>query len=282
MHFAEQIARFRPENSATRTAPPGFFPALGKSPQAGRRNIYRIPVSLRPVLVGHVAVGFVSKRAEPRLSLGTCLLAALLADLLLFVFVIAGIERIEFGSGSGAAQFLHAVEIGYSHSLLMGVVWAGLLAGAFYARRHHTRAAAILAAGVLSHWVLDVISHQPDMPLAPGVSTLLGFQLWSSIPATLAIEGGFWMAALIVYARMHARRTRLSWIVFGVGAILLTLAWIGNVAGPPPSNPRVAPMSSLIFFALVVAWGYWLNRLGSDPAASRLRGQTPVQVDSRG
>jgi hypothetical protein len=217
------------------------------------------------VLVGHIAVGFVSKRIEPRLSLGMCLLASLLADLLLFAFVIAGIERIEFGSGSGAAQFLHAVNIGYSHSLLMGVVWAGLLAGAYYALRHNTAAATILAAGVLSHWVLDVISHPPDMPLAPGVNTVLGFGLWSSIPATLAIEGGFWIAALIVYARMPARRTWVSWIVLAGGAILLTVAWIGNISGPPPPNPRIAPLSSLIFFSFVVAWGYWLNRLRDRP-----------------
>ena len=213
------------------------------------------------MLVGHAAVGLVSKRIEPRLSLGTCLLAPLLADLLLFVFVIAGVEQIEFGSGSGAAQFLHAVNIGYSHSLLMDVVWAGLLAGAYYVLRHNARAATILVAGVLSHWVLDVISHQPDMPLAPGANTALGLRLWSSIPATLVIEGGFWIAALIVYARMPARRTWLSWIILGGGAMLLTLAWIGNISGPPPPNPRVAPVSSLIFFALVVAWGYWLNRL---------------------
>jgi len=235
------------------------------------------------MLVGHVAVGFVSKRIEPRLSLGTCLFAPLLADLLLFAFVIAGIERIEFGLGAGAAQFLRAVYIGYSHSLVMGVVWAALFAGAYYALRHNARAATILAAGVLSHWLLDVISHQPDMPLHSGANTAsFGFGLWSSIPATLAIEGGFWTAALIVYARMPARRTWLSWIVFGGGAILLTLAWLGNVAGPPPPNPRIAPVSSLIFFSLVVAWGYWLNRLGSDPATTRLRGQTPAQVDSRG
>lgn len=234
------------------------------------------------MLVGHVAVGLVSKRIEPRLSLGTCLLAPLLADLLLFVFVIAGVEQIEFGSGSGAAQFLHAVNIGYSHSLLMGLVWAAVLAGTYYALRHNRRAASILVAAVLSHWVLDVISHQRDMPLAPGVSTLLGLGLWSSIPATLAIEGGFWIAALVVYARMPARRRWLWWIILSAGAILLTLAWIGNISGPPPPNPRIAPLSSLIFFALVVAWGYWLNRLGSDPTTTRLRGQTPIQVDSRG
>jgi membrane-bound metal-dependent hydrolase YbcI (DUF457 family) len=227
------------------------------------------------VLVGHVAVGFVSKRIEPRLSLGTCLFAALLADLLLFVLVIAGVERIEFGSGSGAAQFLHAVDIGYSHSLLMGVVWAGLLAGGYYALRHDARAATILVAGVLSHWVLDVISHQPDMPLAPGLNTVLGFRLWASIPATLAIEGDFWIAALIVYARMPARRTWLSWIVLVGGALLLTLAWIQNISGPPPPNPRVAPVSSLIFFTLVVAWGYWLNRLQTtkrEPAITEKTG----------
>jgi hypothetical protein len=57
----------------------------------------------------------------------------------------------------------------------------------------------------------------------------------------------------------------VSWSVLGGGVALLTLAWIQNISGPPPPNPGIAPMSSLIFFSLVVGWGYWLNRLRGKP-----------------
>ena len=44
-------------------------------------------------------------------------------------------------------------------------------------------------------------------------------------------------------------------------AALLTLVWYNNIAGPPPPNPRTAPVFSLGYFSLVVAWAYWMNRL---------------------
>ena len=74
------------------------------------------------MLVGHLAVGFLAKRSEPTLSLGTALLAPILSDLVLFVLVIVGLERIEFGTGAGAAAYLRAIDISYSHSLLMTAV----------------------------------------------------------------------------------------------------------------------------------------------------------------
>jgi len=45
------------------------------------------------MFAGHLAVGLTGKRIEPRISLGTWILAALLADLLVFPLLIAGIER---------------------------------------------------------------------------------------------------------------------------------------------------------------------------------------------
>jgi hypothetical protein len=229
------------------------------------------------MLVGHLAVGFLAKRSEPTLSLGTALLAPILSDLVLFVLVIVGLERIEFGTGAGAAAYLRAIDISYSHSLLMTVVWSALLAGAFYLWRRTARAALMLAAGVLSHWLLDVVSHVPDMPLAPGLRTYFGLGLWTSVPATVLLEGGLWITALILYASTK-RGVRLGfWLVFGVGCVILTLAWLQNITGPPPPNPAAAPFASLIFFALVVFWGFWVNRLARDRprGPSRVRATNP-------
>jgi hypothetical protein len=209
------------------------------------------------MFVGHFAVAFLAKRAEPNISLGTLILAAMLPDLLSDAFLLGGIEHIEIGHGSGAANYFHATQIAYSHSLAAGVLWGALFAGTYYHRR---RSAAIIFGLVLSHWVLDVISHRPDMPLVPGLDLRLGLGLWSSIPATLVIEGGLWLIAILVYLRGRARN-RLAPLVLWPGVAILTLLWYNNSAGPPPPNVQTMEIGGAIIFTLFVAWGYWLNLL---------------------
>jgi hypothetical protein len=156
---------------------------------------------------------------------------------------------------------LDAVDIGWSHSLLMAGLWGALLAGLYFIGRRSRRGATLLFTAVLSHWLLDVVSHRPDMPLAPGGPVRLGLGLWSSVPLTLVVEGGLWLLALVLYARATCPRSRVASYAFWGVVVLVTLAWYNNIAGPPPPNPEGAPFASLFFFSLLVAWAYWMNRL---------------------
>jgi membrane-bound metal-dependent hydrolase YbcI (DUF457 family) len=210
--------------------------------------------------LGHFAVGLVANRVEPRISLGTAVLAAMLADLLFCIFSIAGIEHAGFLSGVTRNRFI-GYDIAYSHSLLMGAVWAALFAVAYFLRRRYPHGAWILFAAVLSHWLLDVVSHRPDMPLAPGVHTVLGFGLWNSLPATLLVEGGFWLLAVILYVRATHPKNHAGTYAFWVGIAFLTFFGAANVlASNPPPSPMKGAIASLIYFSLVVAWAYWMNR----------------------
>jgi membrane-bound metal-dependent hydrolase YbcI (DUF457 family) len=220
------------------------------------------------MFVGHFAVGLTAKRIAPAISLGTLVLAAMLADLLWCLFMIAGIEHVQFGSAMGAGNYFQASDIAWSHSLLMDAVWGALLAAAYFLRRRSPRGAAILFAAVLSHWVLDWIAHRPDMPLAPGVPTYFGLGLWASIPATLLLEGGFWLAAVVFYARAFPPKGRAGIFAYWTVVALLTLAWYGNISGPPPRDPRATPYVSLTLFSLAVAWAYWMDRLRSKASGS--------------
>jgi len=211
------------------------------------------------MFVGHLAVGMTGKRIEPRISLGTWILATVLADLIVFPLLITGVER--FHAVPGVTVNRMAGDIPYSHSLLMDTVWAGLFGGAYFLLRRYSRGAWLLFAAVLSHWVLDFVSHRPDMLLAPGTQAVFGLGLWNSVPATFAVEGGFWLLAIIIYVRATKPKNRAGTYVFWIGVVLFTLAWYGNITAGMDPNPVRAGISGLIFFTFIVAWAYWINRL---------------------
>lgn len=212
------------------------------------------------MLVGHLAVGLVAKRVEPRISLGTYVLAAFFADLVAFVLLIAGVEHFDPVSGVELNRTIGR-DIFYSHSLLMDAIWAGLFAAVYFLRRRYRPGAWLLFGVVVSHWVLDVISHRPDMPLAPGFAQVYGLGLWSSFPATLMVEGGFWLLALILYAHATQPIRRLGTYVFWtIGVVIITLVWYGNLHAGMDPNPIKAGIGGLILFGLLVAWAYLVDR----------------------
>ena len=79
-----------------------------------------------PVLVGHFAMGLLGKRAAPQISLGTVTVAAMLADLLGMVFIIAGLEHWRMIPGTPGIESVELYDIPLSHSLAMDVVWGAL------------------------------------------------------------------------------------------------------------------------------------------------------------
>jgi hypothetical protein len=215
------------------------------------------------MLVGHFAVAFVVKHVEPKLSLGTLTIAVLLADGVAFALMFVGIEGFHVVA-RGATSFNASVaaDLRYSHSLAIDLLLAAISAAGYFAMRRDRRGAALIFAAVLSHWPLDAISHPPDMALAPGVPPYVGLGLWSSIPATLIVEGVPWAIAVMAYVRATRAKSMLDLGVFWLVVGFVTLAWYGNVRGPSvPPSPRAMAISSSIFFGLVVAWAYWMNRV---------------------
>ena len=211
--------------------------------------------------VGHFATGLIGKRVDSKLSVGTMILASMLSDVLWCVFMLAGVEEVQITNGRGAGNYFHPINIALSHSLAMLVVWGAVFAGVHFSWRRSKRSALLLFFLVVLHWPLDVIAHKSDMPLAPGLPQQLGIGLWTNIIATIIVEGGLWLLSLVIFLRVTRSRSKLALFIFWPVVLLVTLLWLNNIAGPPPPDSRIAPLASLIYFLLVVAWGYWLNRL---------------------
>ena len=217
------------------------------------------------MFLGHFSLALAAKRATPQLSLGSLFIAAQFADLLWPILVLTGVERVEVRPGITAVTPLDFVSYPWSHSLVMLCAWGLLLAAAYAITRRRPAAVVMLALLVVSHWVLDVVSHRPDMPIAPGGDLRLGFGLWSSIPATLATEFGLFLVGLLVYARSTTARDRTGrWALWGLAGFLAAL-YLVSVFGPPPPSASAVAWSGIAMW-LLIAWGSWVDRHRASPA----------------
>jgi len=212
------------------------------------------------MFIGHFGLGLGAKMAAPSVSLGTLFMASQFADLLWPTLLLLGIERVVVQPGITAMTPLNFVSYPYSHSLLMLCLW-GVAVGGIYAalRRAPLVAAVTLALLVVSHWVLDFITHRPDLPLTPTGSTRVGLGLWNSIPATLAVEATIFAIGLALYLRATRARRRAGTIGLWSLVAFLLLIYAASTFGPPPPTAAAVAWSAQAMW-LLVAWAYWLDR----------------------
>ena len=210
------------------------------------------------MFIGHFGLALAAKKVAPRPSLGTLVLAAQLVDGVWPIFLLLGWEQVEIRQGITAVTPLLFVSYPYTHSLVAGTVWAALLAGCYYLLRRDRAGAGWIAALVLSHWVLDVIAHRPDVPVWPG-GPKIGLGLWYSMPATLVVEFALFALGAWTYARVTRARDRLGHVLPWTFILVLALVYLMAVFGPPPPSVQVLAWSGLLGWAFV-AWGYWIDR----------------------
>lgn len=218
------------------------------------------------MFIGHFSVALASKRVAPRPSLGWLIAACQFPDLLWPVLVLAGVERVRIAPGDTAFTPLAFDYYPWSHSLLMDVAWGAALGAVYFALRRDKNGAVVIGALVVSHWVLDWVTHRPDMPLAPGVETLLGLGLWNSVVATIVIETAMYVAAVWIYARATQGRDRIGRIGFWAFTILLAAIHVANIFSPPPPSANAVAGAGLALWFLIpfAAWidGHRVIRAG--------------------
>lgn len=211
------------------------------------------------MFIGHFGVGLGAKTLVPRVSLGSLFVAAQFIDLLWPTLLLLGIERVRIEPGATAVTPLAFEHYPVSHSLLAVLGWALLVAGGHWLMRRNRRAALVMAALVVSHWLLDLLVHRPDLPLLPGSDLVVGLGLWSSLPLTLAVE----LPLFLIGARLYACATRPidatgRWAFLGLLAFLLAIYAANLLGEPPPDVEAIAWLGHAQW--LLVLWGYWIDR----------------------
>ena len=211
------------------------------------------------MFLGHFAVAIAAKKIDHRPSLGTYFLAAQLLDLLWPVFLLAGLETVAIDPGNTAFTPLDFVSYPYSHSLQAAIVWAILFGGVYFLLQRSARSAVLLSLLVVSHWVLDFITHRPDLPLGVNEATKVGLGLWNQKGLTIVVE--LLLFGVSAYGYTHDTRSmnRTGQYTWWGLLLFLLLIYILNTLGDPPPNAEAIGYAGLAQWLLVI-WGYWTDR----------------------
>jgi hypothetical protein len=211
------------------------------------------------MFIGHYAVALGARQIAPNTSLGTLFLAAQLVDLLWPMFLLLGLEHVRIDPGNTVVTPLDFYDYPITHSLLGSLGWAVGLGIIYWTVRRNLKGAWIVGGTVLSHWVLDAIAHRPDLPILPGGGPMVGLGLWNSLPGTIVVELGLFIAGLAIYLRSTRSQDRTGFYGLWCLIVILVLIWLGSVFGPPPPSEIAIGFAGLSQW-LFVLWGYWVDR----------------------
>ena len=210
------------------------------------------------MFVGHYGLAFAAKRIAPRTSLGTLFLAAQLVDLVWPMFLIAGIERVRIVPNEN--PFLHLVFEWYpwTHSLVTDLCWGFAAGMVYFVARRDKRGAVVVGLLVVSHWVLDFVTHVPDLPIYPG-GPVVGLGLWRSFVGTVVVEAIFFGAGGGIYGRVVRPADRTGRYAFLALVAILALLYFANAYFSPPPDERSIAWGALAAWVFpLFAW--WVDR----------------------
>lgn len=219
------------------------------------------------MFIGHYAPAFVAaalpRSPRSRLSLGALFVAAQLIDIAFFSFLILGVEHMREVPGATAMNAMDLYDMPWTHSLLGAVGWGLLFALAIKVVRGSWTAGATGGAVVVSHWLVDLLVHRPDLTLA-GSPPRVGFGLWNHPWIEIPLELAFAYGGLAFFiGRTRATGVAGRWSPWALALGMAVLQWV-NWTTPQPAEAGPAPPATgwlgLFAYAVLAGLAWWVAR----------------------
>lgn len=208
------------------------------------------------MFIGHFGLGMASKKISKLPSLAVIFMAVQFLDLLWPVFCLAGIESFQVEAGNTRLTPLNFTHYPYSHSLLMAITWGFLFGLSYYFISKNKGASLLLGFLVLSHWLLDLLVHRPDLPLTPFSDFKAGFGLWNFPVIEIIIEAGLFIGGTFLYYKTTKPKKKIwFWSLIIFFAVIHLL----NLLGPPPPSVKAVAWAGNLSW-LFVLWAWWIEK----------------------
>ncbi|WP_443747224.1 hypothetical protein [Asticcacaulis solisilvae] len=203
------------------------------------------------MFVGHYGVSFAAKPATGQVPLWVLFIAVQWLDFWWSVFILTGVEHARITPGFTEASPLDLYDMPWSHgllgSVLLSVLLGAIAAMAFKGQRWRTFVVVALAA--FSHWVLDFVSHPPDLPLI-GEHMKVGLGLREHRLLNLGVEIAVLVAGGVVWTlgvRLSAWRKAAMWgLIAGLSALE-----VAGEFGVSPATARDEAVVALISYMVI-------------------------------
>ncbi len=211
------------------------------------------------MFLGHYAVGLASKKLAPHASLGALIAAPILLDLLWPIFLLLGWESVTIEHSVNPFLRMRFDSYPISHGLVAVVAWATLFASIYFGLARYLQGAIVVWMGVVSHWVLDYLSHRPDLPLFAGGNRLLGLGLWNHRWYTIAVEVLTLALGVWLYLKETKAKDKIGSYAFWAFIVFLLAVYAAAAFGPPPPSVKKLAIGTL-FTAFLVPWAWWFDQ----------------------
>jgi hypothetical protein len=221
------------------------------------------------MLAGHVGVALAIGRVERRINVGVFVAAALLLDVLLWLFILLGFESVTIPPDFEVTRQV-AFVFPYSHGLQAATLWsaaAGALGIWAYAgtRQRRWRIGGLVAAAVFSHWLLDALVHRPELPLAGRQSLHVGLGLWNAMPVALAVEAAIVIGGIYLFVPRCGLSRGRAVALMVLCLVVLALTVFGMTLAPPPPSAAAMAATSLLTVVAISALAAWFGRHADKP-----------------
>ncbi|MGY8972912.1 MAG: hypothetical protein ACKVGV_04655 [Sphingomonadales bacterium] len=208
------------------------------------------------MFIGHFAPALLARGiTEDAPKLGVLFIAAQLVDWAFFTFAIFGIEQLRIVPGITAMNPFDLVFMPYSHSLLATAGWAlvfGVVVGVVL---RNIVAAAWGAIVVLSHWLLDLLVHRPDLTIAGGEDKY-GLGLWNTPHIEMPLEIGLVLLAYWFYISRTKGPVIPPLILLAAMLLFQAINWFG----PQPQTAGVGMyLSVFLSYGILTAMAFWVQ-----------------------
>ncbi|MES2444157.1 MAG: hypothetical protein V4574_15120 [Pseudomonadota bacterium] len=208
------------------------------------------------MFIGHYAPAFIAATSRKAPRLGILFVAAQLVDFGFFSLMLADVEHMRLTPGITAMNAMDLYDMPWTHSLAGALGWALGFAVVVRLLAKSWAAGAVAGAVVVSHWLIDLLVHRPDLTLA-GSPPAYGLGLWNHPAIEIPLELAFAYGGLAWFVTRTRARSRSGLVSPAVLALAMAGCQAFNWFVPPEAITPAVPVSALAAYALLALLAWW-------------------------